>query len=186
MEKGELTFITGGVRSGKSSFAERLSIERTIETGNNLHYVACGIPFDGEMQERIDRHKADRIKSSFLWKTWEQPTNLTDIASHFSSKDIVLVDCVTTLLNNYLFKDDIDDATYILKRVEEDITSLIEQGAEVIVVSNEVLHDTPYEDALTRNYQYILGNIHQRLVKAADHAILVESGIAICKKGRIA
>ena len=184
MEKEKLTFITGGVRSGKSSFAEHLATTCAETTGYRLHYIACGIPFDGEMQDRITRHQEDRGQSGFAWSTWEQAVNLVDIVHHFTNRDIILLDCITTLLNNYLFKQNINDPQQVFKLLKRDITSLCQQADEVIIVSNEVLQDLPYEDELTIKYQYILGNIHQHIVKIADTAILVESGIPIYKKGR--
>lgn len=186
MEKGELTFITGGVRSGKSAYAERLATKCAQESGKNLHYIACGIPFDGEMQERILRHKEDREHSDLRWNTWEQPTHLTEIAEQFTSEDIILLDCITTLLNNYLFQQNMNDPMEVSKLVVQDITSLCEQALMVLVVSNEVLQDMSFEDEFTRNYQSILGNVHQQIVKMANTAILVESGIPIYKKGRLA
>lgn len=186
MEKGELTFITGGVRSGKSAFAEHLATEYAQESGKNLHYIACSIPFDGEMQERILRHQEDRVHSGFQWDTWEQPKYITEIAERFTSQDIILLDCVTTLLNNYLFQQNMNDPNEALKLVVQDITSLCEQAGTVLVVSNEVLQDMPYTDEFTLDYQSILGNVHQQIVKLANTAILVESGIPIYKKGRFA
>ena len=184
MENEKLTFISGGVRSGKSSFAEYLATTRTEATEHRLHYIACGIPFDGEMQERITRHQVEREHSGFEWSTWEKAVNLVDIAHHFTDRDIILLDCVTTLLNNYLFKENITDQKQVIKLIMRDISSLCQQASEVIVVSNEVLNDLPYNEALTLNYQYILGNVHQQIVMVADTAILLESGIPIYKKGR--
>lgn len=185
MEMEKLTFITGGVRSGKSAFAENLAIKHASRMNRNLHYIACGIPFDGEMQERIKRHQLDRKQSGFFWTTWEQPTKLRDIAHQFSKQDIILLDCVTTLLNNYLFQERINSADAILQYVIEDIMMLSAQAGEIIVVSNEVLEDMPYDDALTLKYQSILGRVHQQVIAKAGIAILVEGGIPIWKKGRL-
>ena len=185
METGKLIFITGGVRSGKSTFAEQLAIKHARETDNNLHYIACGIPSDEEMQERIKRHQQDREQSRFSWKTWEQPVHLSHIANQFTNQDVILLDCVTTLLNNYLFQEAINDTHTVLELVREDITALCNHAGEVIIVSNEVLQDIPYEDELTQNYQAVLGNIHQQIAETANLAILVESGIPLVKKGRL-
>jgi len=181
MEKGKLIFITGGVRSGKSAFAEQLAMQSA--DGGELHYIACGIPFDLEMQERVKRHQEDRQQSGANWKTWEQPTYLSEIAGHFTKQDIVLLDCVTTLLNNYLYKEEMTDTNDLISKIIQDINFLQKRTDKLIVVSNEVLNDIPFEDEHTRQYQYILGNIHQELVKQADQAILAESGIPVYMKG---
>ncbi|WP_061840943.1 bifunctional adenosylcobinamide kinase/adenosylcobinamide-phosphate guanylyltransferase [Tetragenococcus halophilus] len=185
METGKVIFITGGVRSGKSAFAEQLAINHAEKTSSNLHYIACGIPSDKEMQERIRRHQYDRAQSSFSWMTWEQPIHLSHIAKQFTKQDMILLDCVTTLLNNYLFQKDIKNKNVALKLMREDITTLCNYAGIVIIVSNEVLQDIPYENKLTLNYQELLGNTHQEIVNIADSAILVESGIPLVKKGRL-
>lgn len=184
METEKLIFITGGVRSGKSAFAEQLAIKHARQKDNHLHYIACGIPSDVEMQERIKRHQQDREQSDFTWRTWEQPVHLSHIANQFTARDVILLDCMTTLLNNYLFQEEIHDTNTVLEYVREDITELCNHTDEVIIVSNEVLQDIPYENELTRNYQALLGNIHQQIVAHADLAILVESGLPLVKKGR--
>ncbi|GGP15252.1 bifunctional adenosylcobinamide kinase/adenosylcobinamide-phosphate guanylyltransferase [Oceanobacillus neutriphilus] len=184
METEKLIFITGGVRSGKSAFAEQLAVKHARETDSNLHYIACGIPSDVEMQERIKRHQQDRKQSGSVWRTWEQPVHLSHIARQFTRQDVILLDCITTLLNNYLFQEELNDANTVLEYIREDITELCNYAGEVIIVSNEVLQDIPYENELTRNYQALLGNVHQQSVERASLAILVESGIPLMKKGR--
>lgn len=183
MQQDSILFITGGVRSGKSSYAERLAIKDASERNLELHYVACGIPFDYEMKERILRHQQDRSEQGIAWKTWEKPVKLVELAPKFTKNDLVLVDCLTTLLNNYFFEGNKLAWDFVLEQIKEDIRSLIERARQIIFVSNEVLVDLPYQNHLTRNYQYILGQLHQYLVKESDAAILVENGIPIFKKG---
>ncbi|UJL46624.1 bifunctional adenosylcobinamide kinase/adenosylcobinamide-phosphate guanylyltransferase [Virgibacillus sp. NKC19-16] len=183
MEKGKLIFVTGGVRSGKSSFAEELATDWSRELDANLHYIACGVPSDKEMRQRITRHQENRSIASINWKTWECPTNLQRISSNFSKQDILVLDCATTLLNNYLFDQNINDSSVVMNYMLTDIFSLQEASSGVIVVSNEVMQDVPHQASVTRKYQYILGNVHQNIVEWADAAYLVESGIPVCKKG---
>lgn len=183
MEKGELTFITGGVRSGKSAFAEQFAIKRAQKKQLKLHYVACGVPFDKEMKERIARHQKDRELSEVQWNTWEQEVELATIASAFTNGDLILLDCITTLVNNYLFREENLKASEVLQLAEKDIGSIHEHAGEVILVSNEVFQDKPFQHVFTRNYQYILGKLHQQIVRLADTAIVVESGMPLWKKG---
>ncbi|MBP1969970.1 adenosylcobinamide kinase/adenosylcobinamide-phosphate guanylyltransferase [Virgibacillus natechei] len=183
MEKGKLIFVTGGVRSGKSSFAEELATNWSRDLDVNLHYIACGVPSDKEMRERIARHQENRSGASGNFQTWECPYNLQRISSHFSKQDILVLDCVTTLLNNYLFHQNIDDPSGLMDRMLTDIFSLQKASGGLVVVSNEVMQDVPHQASLTRKYQYIIGIVHQNIVDQADTAYLVESGIPICKKG---
>lgn len=180
MEK--MIFITGGVRSGKSTFAEKLAIQKAIELGGNLHYLATGVPSDEEMKKRIERHQQERQVSHLNWTTWEQSTNIETIASSFSKKDIVLLDCVTTLLNNELFSQKEWD-TEILGRLVHGIETIQENCAELILVSNEVLWEGISQNELVLQYSRILGHLHQALVARSDHAYLIESGIPILMKG---
>lgn len=67
--------ITGGARSGKSSFAERLA--RTISSEGI--YIATGIAFDDEMKDRIQRHRQDReAQTNMGWTTVEEPYALAE------------------------------------------------------------------------------------------------------------
>src|SRR5690606_24637861 len=97
-----LIFVTGGVRSGKSSFAEKLAIKQ-VES-NHLHYVATSMDTDTEMHDRIHRHKERREASSAHWITWEVERNIGRLHEKIAQNSIILFDCLTTLVNNELFK----------------------------------------------------------------------------------
>src|SRR4051812_9610181 len=103
MAASTFIFITGGVRSGKSSFAERKAVEVASKTGGHLNYLATGVPTDPEMKERIAKHQLDRSSVNHHWKTYEQSVQIGQMADGFNAEDVVLLDCVTTLLNNELF-----------------------------------------------------------------------------------
>ncbi|MFH7818083.1 bifunctional adenosylcobinamide kinase/adenosylcobinamide-phosphate guanylyltransferase [Neobacillus thermocopriae] len=181
-----LIFITGGVRSGKSSFAEQLAIEFADKTGGNLTYIATGVPSDQEMKLRIEKHQRDRQAKGFNWRTLEQPVNMGDLASKISENDIILLDCVTTLLNNELFMNwngDEDHLAAVKERIQTGIMELRNRAQAVIVVSNEVLHEPIFHDHFIMTYGKLLGQIHQFLVSLADQAYLVEAGIPIMMKG---
>ena len=79
-----IIFITGGVRSGKSQFAEKIAMERWQSSGSGqLHYIAAMQPSDSEMEKRISRHQEDRRQSGCQWKTWEQPISIGEIGFPF-------------------------------------------------------------------------------------------------------
>ena len=81
MVRGKLTFISGGVRSGKSAYAEKLLVDEAEKNGGRLVYIASGIATDSEMQARIERHQTDRAAHN--WTTIEQPVELgRSIALH--------------------------------------------------------------------------------------------------------
>jgi adenosylcobinamide kinase/adenosylcobinamide-phosphate guanylyltransferase len=182
MEKAEMIFITGGVRSGKSAFAEELAVSCSLNDRFKPHYIACGMASDPEMARRIKKHQQDRDAASVTWITWEQPYRLSELAGHFGPCDVAVVDCLTTLLNNYLFFQQADSCT-AFSSILDDISSLTETCGKLIIVSNELFQGSVHEEGLTKTYQQLLGKIHQRIVKSADKAYLIEHGIRIQKKG---
>ncbi len=157
------------------------------KAGGNLVYFATGIPSDPEMRERIGKHQRDRETGNYQWITIEQPIEIGRRAEKFTKQDIVLLDCVTTLLNNELFTaEELWDSTFqesILVRILEGIMSIKNHTKAMIVVSNEVVYEPLNENELVMTYGRLLGFIHRQLVKAADKAYLIESGIPIIMKG---
>jgi adenosylcobinamide kinase / adenosylcobinamide-phosphate guanylyltransferase len=187
MAAASLIFISGGVRSGKSSFAEKMALELARENGGQLNYLATGVASDQEMWERIAKHQRDREAETFKWRTIEKSQNIGEAAFFFNDNDIILLDCVTTLLNNELFLASQRWDESFFKQVMETIITGINQirvrAKVLIVVSNEVFHESMAENDLVFSYGQILGKIHQHLVKTSDQAFLVEAGIAINMKG---
>lgn len=177
-----MIFITGGVRSGKSSFAEQLAKEKAQKLGGTLHYLATGVASDQEMAKRIARHQQEREESEWLWRTWEQSTGIEVVAEFFTSKDIVLLDCVTTLLNNELFSQQ-EWNPQVLTRLLQGIEKIQDHCAELILVSNEVLWEgINHGNKLVLEYSRMIGNLHQTLVARSEKAYLVEAGIPIVMK----
>ncbi|WP_419888001.1 bifunctional adenosylcobinamide kinase/adenosylcobinamide-phosphate guanylyltransferase [Neobacillus niacini] len=187
MAPASLIFISGGVRSGKSSFAEEMALKLVNENGGQLNYLATGVASDPEMQDRITKHQRDREGGKFRWRTIEQSQNIGESANLFNNEDIILLDCVTTLLNNELFSSNqIWDESFladVMKTISTGINNIRDRAKVLIVVSNEVFNESISENGLVFSYARILGKIHQQLVKEADQAFLVEAGIPIHMKG---
>ena len=93
--------ITGGARSGKSTFAESLYNEK-----NDVVYIATSRVHDDEMQERVDLHKKSRPQE---WRTFEGNYNLVDA---IGDEENYIIDCITVLSSNIMF-DNTKDAEYI-------------------------------------------------------------------------
>ncbi len=82
-------FITGGARSGKSVFSE----QKAKEFGDRLGYVATAQSLDGEMADRIERH---RTRRGTQWHTIEEPLLLSrSLEEADGTYEAILVDCVT-------------------------------------------------------------------------------------------
>ncbi|WP_285767996.1 bifunctional adenosylcobinamide kinase/adenosylcobinamide-phosphate guanylyltransferase [Peribacillus sp. SI8-4] len=187
MEKARLCFITGGVRSGKSRFAERKALEYALLTEGNLHYLACGRVSDAEMGERILRHQKDRQTSPIAWQTSEYATDITRVGAKVDSNSIILLDCLTTLLDNELFGSGLPLEANFLHSIQAKIIGAIDelrqQSGCLIIVSNEVAQEPIFQKQLLHIYGRMLGTIHQTIVGEADEAYLVESGIPLKMKG---
>lgn len=180
-----LTFVSGGVRSGKSSFAERLLVDGALKTGGRLVYIASGRAVDEEMQERIERHKADRAGES--WLTIEQPVSLHDVLPFIQEGDFVLWDCLTTWLANEMYEE--VEHTYCvhvencmrdkIERLMETVAAITAKASQFVIVSNEVLDELPSVYEETRMYCEWIGLLHQQLVALADTAIEMDAGMAL-------
>ena len=101
--QNKITFVTGGCKSGKSSYALRL-----VEAYNlRKIFLATSVPFDEEMKDRISRHKEERDDS---WETIDVPLLLPEaIAEHGQEGNVLLVDCLTLWINNHLMQTENQD-----------------------------------------------------------------------------
>lgn len=192
MANSPLIFITGGARSGKSSFAE-LYAEKTLaaKKKGDLYYLATSRPVDDEMKARIKRHQRSRHNSSQQWHTIECPTDLMTATHLFTHGDVVLLDCLTILLTNELFRDGFEDSAWQQQCFQQEVVQTIIDGIQVIqgagvtllVVSNEVLNQPLLDQPLVQVYSQLLGELHQQIVSMASEAYMVENGIPLLMKG---
>jgi adenosylcobinamide kinase / adenosylcobinamide-phosphate guanylyltransferase len=189
-----LILILGGARSGKSAFAERLA----ASSGRTVAFIATATASDGEMRERIARHRASRPKQ---WHTLEEPLNLADVVQQaYKLADVVLLDCVTLWLSNMLLqesgldgtRDDDEEQEELrrtsnlfdersLQRIEVllAVVQAAEPGKTLIVVTNEVGLGIVPAYPLGRVYRDTLGYVNQRLAQAADRVYLMVAGMAV-------
>ncbi|MCQ6276940.1 bifunctional adenosylcobinamide kinase/adenosylcobinamide-phosphate guanylyltransferase [Bacillus sp. V3B] len=184
-----IIFITGGVRSGKSRFAEKMAMELlSFSSGKQLHYIAAMQASDSEMNLRISRHQEERLQSGYQWKTWEQPISIGELAPFFQQDDIVLLDCLTTWLNNELFfvEDKWQEDQFrvtLFEKMYQGISAISQKVKCLIIVSNEVLYEPMGNNDLVFSYHQLLGKLHQSIVANAHQAFLVEAGIPVLMKG---
>lgn len=189
--EGKIVFITGGARSGKTSFAEKCAEKIAKEFGSSLYYIATSKKEDLEMEDRINRHQEDRQRSDASWQTIEQPVEIEKSAEDLTENSIALLDCITLLLSNELFKEDFDEELFkeqdyqdqVKKKIVNGIIELSKDLLTLFVVTNEVLYDPlDPQNEVVWVYQKLLGEIHQELVAHSHEAYLVEAGIPISKK----
>ena len=180
---GTLILITGGVRSGKSRFAEELA---GAIGGDRVAYVATAEAGDDEMRRKIARHRADRPDA---WPTFESPLDAAgaiDAASALAEPPrAILVDCLTMLASNLLLAGDEASAA---DRVDRQVAALRDAArrapAPVLVVTNEVGWGVVPPSTLGRRYRDLLGRANQALAADAARVYLLVAGLAVDWKAR--
>lgn len=174
----KLIYITGGIRSGKSHFAEKLAKER----GTKVLYVATGVSGDGEMEQRIELHRRRRPAN---WDLWESPLDLTDFRLRAVNYDVILLDCLSTWVSNRLLEaeeDQIQDEEMtgkIFLDLKVWLESLIHSHYTVIVVSSEVGLGGVAMSHLGRWFQDVLGEANELVAQHAHEGYAVLSGIPL-------
>lgn len=168
IKKKEIIMVTGGQRSGKSLFAERLTLDRS----DNPVYMATAEARDDEFRDRVRRHQARRGDN---WTTIEAQTGLW---RHDVTGRQVLVDCVTMLATNYFFasEEDIDKA---FESICADIDRLTEQDASFVFVTNEIGLGGISGNTLQRRFTDLLGFVNKYLAEKADTVYFMVSGIPL-------
>lgn len=172
----DLTFITGGARSGKSSHAERLA----AATARPVTYIATAREFDDpEFAARIAHHRARRPAH---WRVVEAELDLAGaIADADDGRTCILVDCLTLWLANLLCPADSDpDAPPPVEfAAHSDAleTALARIKGPVIVVSNEIGMGVVPLGAMTRRYVDELGRLNQRVAALAREVTLMVAGL---------
>ncbi len=176
----ELWFVTGGARSGKSSYAERLA----AATGRDVVYIATMEPLDEELVRRVEAHRAARPTG---WETVEAPLDPAAALGAAAPAHCVLIDCLSLWVGNRMGplgeEPRPDDLTRLEAELEADVGRLVEavrsREGETIVVTNEVGSGLVPPYPLGRAYRDVLGRVNQRVSVAADRAWLLVSGRAL-------
>jgi len=168
---GKVTLVIGGVRSGKSDFAQDMLLSR-----ESVAMIATAEALDDEMRKRIARHQADRPAN---WITIEEPLELaTAIEACNNQHTAILVDCLTLWASNLLYKLDSDFAK-IYAKVDELTQALQHTNCEVVLVSNEVGCGVVPLGLETRQYVDLLGAINRKVAAVADELLLLVAGIPL-------
>jgi adenosylcobinamide kinase/adenosylcobinamide-phosphate guanylyltransferase len=165
-----IVFVTGGARSGKSSFALK---EATRLAGRKV-YVATAQACDAEMEDRIRTHKRERGSD---WETHEEPMDLAGALKAVSqTHDVVVIDCLTLWLSNL---------TCAGSGIEEaqdafiDTLHSLDSDMRLFIVSNEVGMGIVPENAMARRFRDMAGRLNQRVAEAASEVFFVAAGLPL-------
>jgi adenosylcobinamide kinase/adenosylcobinamide-phosphate guanylyltransferase len=166
------TFVLGGARSGKSTFATRI----VSESGLERVFVATATRSDDEMSERIDRHRADRGAG---WRTIEEPLALVEVLARESRAGrVILVDCLTLWLSNLMFSDGHD-----IERETAALADAVRRSpTPLVLVSNEVGLGIVPMTPLGRQFRDAQGRLNQMIAAAAPNAVQVVAGLPLWLK----
>lgn len=174
-----MILVIGGSGSGKSAFAERLTLE--LAGSMPRFYVATMRAQDEESRQRVRRHRRFRRDGGFV--TVEQPVHVGEAAQRMGAgKKCILLECLSNLAANEMFGggrspetayDDMMDGVRLLR----------EQAEHLVVVSNNVFEDGGGYDEAVTDYLRLLGRVNRELARMADRVTEVVAGIPLTIKG---
>ena len=172
----EVVLITGGTRSVKNRYAQELAQE---SAGEKLFVATCP-RVDGEMDERIRRHREDRQGRG--WRTVEEEVDLESVLGG-ETGDVVLVDCLTLWINNLVYnfgrEEDTIGEEEIEYRVKELLRVCAQREGKEVFVTNEVGLGIVPENQLARRYRDLVGRCNQTLAAGADKVVFMVSGLPL-------
>jgi adenosylcobinamide kinase / adenosylcobinamide-phosphate guanylyltransferase len=192
--------VTGGARSGKSTFAERLAAQLAEPLGGRVTYLATSETNDAEIAARVAAHRAARPAA---WTTVECPLEAPVAVRQHAAAPVLLLDCVTFWVTNLLFRggalggstppdegfnyvkdllpagEERAASARVSAGVADLLAALAETGATMVAVSNEVGLGVVPEYPLARLYRDQLGWANQRLAAAADRVYFLVAGFPL-------
>lgn len=180
--KSQIILCSGGARSGKSEFAERLA----LATAGRKAYVATGQAFDEEMIDRIKKHQERRGE---IWNNFEVPLHLAKEWQNISqTADVILIDCLTMFTTNHMMAHGSiqgqQDANQLEAAVLTELESLLAsikscEDKTVIFVTNEIGLGIVPDNKLARYFRDIAGRVNRTVATVADKLYVTISGVTI-------
>ena len=180
-----IVMVTGGARSGKSAYAEKLA----KESGFPIGYIATAVPMDTDMRARIARHQAQRPAE---WPTFEMYRGFEamEADARFDACGLFLLDCLTILTTNHMIDSGLD---FDVCRVEEvdvleasvasEVDALLDMmercGKRLVVVTNEVGMGLVPSYRMGNLFRDIAGRLNARVARRADEVYCLISGLPL-------
>ncbi len=163
-----IIYVSGGQRSGKSGFAQRL-----VEgMSDRPHYLATAHCWDDEFRKRIERHQAERGEQ------WVNIEEEIEISKHRLEGEVVMMDCVTLWITNIFTANDFNTERS-LEQAKAEWSRFVDQDFTLVVISNEIGNGViPFEKS-TRAFVDLQGWINQYIASMADEAYTLISGIPL-------
>lgn len=171
----KITLITGGQRSGKSSFAERYA----LSLSDSPVYMATSHVWDDDYLQRIQRHQKDRGDQ---WQNIEEEKHLSQ---HSLNHSVIVIDCVTLWTTNFFFDQSEDSLDDIFQAVLTEFQKFTQNNNHYIFVTNEIGLGGISIDPIQRRFTDLLGWINQAIAKQADNVTFMVSGLPMQLKGKL-
>ena len=176
----KIILVTGGSRSGKSSFAQG-----TAETiSEKKVFIATCPSIDPEMDDRIQKHRDERRGKG--WDLCEEEHDLVSVVEKHFDYDVILIDCMTLWINNLMYFAEKENKNFSEDGMSEKCNALLhacrKHSGTILFVTNEVGSGIIPESATVRLYRDLVGRCNQILGKAADQVILVTCGVPLYLK----
>ncbi len=167
----QIILITGGQRSGKSQYAEK----RALSLTEHPVYIATAHIWDDEFRERVRRHQQRRGPQ---WQNIEEEMYLS---RHDMTGKVVVIDCVTLWLTNYLYNQR-QTVESTLHDVQQEFDRFTAADATYIFVTNEIGSGGVSDHEVQRKFTDLQGWMNQYIASKADQVILMVSGIPVIIK----
>lgn len=176
-----ITVVIGGSGSGKSDYAEAL----LDDFSGQKYYVATMQIYDDEMRRKVERHRMRRSNKGF--ETIEQHKDIAGVIPVIAEADrsgmkAVLIECISNLVANEMFADNVDNKTDTADKILSEIKQVAEVVDELVIVTNNVAEDGIDYDSTTLEYIRTISDVNIGLSQMADKVVEVVVGIPIIVK----
>ncbi|NQW20377.1 MAG: bifunctional adenosylcobinamide kinase/adenosylcobinamide-phosphate guanylyltransferase [Chloroflexi bacterium] len=170
---GSIHLITGGVKSGKSSYALGLALEATGAAAARFIATAHRGIGDDSLEQRIDRHISERPSH---WTSFEPPVELIASINQNGDEKINVLDCITLWIGDLVSASNYDHTVGTYKQVFELISTLKNSTRPTLVITNEVGSGVAPPTTIGNDYADELGTANRLIADAADQVTLLVAG----------
>jgi adenosylcobinamide kinase/adenosylcobinamide-phosphate guanylyltransferase len=179
----QLILLLGGARAGKSAHALRLAADYEDVSRADVCFIATAQALDDDMTGRIARHRAERPAR---WRTIEEAYQIDEALQEAGEASIVIVDCLTLFVSNWLLRHQDEHACeQLVRRITREFLERARLRQQTIIcVTNEVGMGVVPETRLGRGFRDVLGHVNQDVAAAADEVYLLVAGLALQVKPR--
>ena len=171
---GCIILVTGGARSGKSSYAQQLALSLAAAPV----YVATAKVWDDDFEKRVKRHQNDRDER---WTNFEEQRRVSALPIE---NRVCVIDCVTLWLTNF-FIDSKNDINLSLALFKAEIAGLKKKEGTFIIITNELGMGIHAETEIGRKFTDLQGWANQYVAEVAEKVVLMVSGIPVVIKNTL-